>query len=203
MLFRSNEKIAQILNADFIPVKVDREERPDVDRVYMTAVQAMTGQGGWPLSVWLTPAGKPFYGGTYFPPSGAYGRPGFSEVLRQISQAWREKKGEVEGWAEELSDRIRALGTGPGQGEEIGDAEKILRIASDELAAEHDRKYGGFGGAPKFPRPSQPLFLLRRAQAEKSEKLLEIVRHAGRAMAAGGIYDQVGDGFHRYAVDAG
>ena len=198
-----DEKTAEILNANFVPVKVDREERPDVDRVYMTAVQAMTGQGGWPLSVWLTPTGKPFYGGTYFPPSGAYGRPGFADVLRQIAHAWKERKEEVEGWAEELSNRIRALGEGARQGEEIGDAEKILHTATDELVAEHDRKHGGFGGAPKFPRPSQPLFLLRRAHAEKSEKLLEIVRHAGRAMAAGGIYDQVGDGFHRYAVDAG
>ena len=198
-----DEKTAEILNAEFVPVKVDREERPDVDRVYMTAVQAMTGQGGWPLSVWLTPAGKPFYGGTYFPPSGAHGRPGFPEVLRQIAQAWKDRKGEVEGWAQELSDRIRSLGEGAGQEQEIGDAEKILRIATDELAAEYDRKHGGFGGAPKFPRPSQPLFLLRRAFFEKSERLLEVVCHTGRAMAAGGIYDQVGDGFHRYAVDTG
>jgi len=198
-----NEKTAEILNGHFIPVKVDREERPDVDRIYMTAVQALTGQGGWPLSVWLTPEGKPFYGGTYFPPAGAYGRPGFPEVLRQITQAWRERKGEVEAWAAELSDRIRALGEGSGQRGGILDAERILCTATDELAAEYDRKHGGFGGAPKFPRPSQPLFLLRRSFVEKSEKLLEVVRHAGRAMAAGGIYDQVGDGFHRYAVDAG
>ena len=198
-----DEKTAELLNRDFIPVKVDREERPDVDRIYMTAVQATTGQGGWPLSVWLTPAGKPFYGGTYFPPHGAYGRPGFPDVLRQIAAAWKERKGEVEGWAEELSSRIRDLGEGGGGRGEIRDAEKILLTAADELAAEYDRKHGGFGGAPKFPRPSQPLFLLRRSFAEKSERLLEIVRHTGRAMASGGIYDQVGDGFHRYAVDAG
>ena len=198
-----DEKTAEILNREFIPVKVDREERPDVDRIYMTAVQAMTGQGGWPLSAWLTPEGKPFYGGTYFPPHGSYGRPGFSDVLRQIALAWKERKGEVEGWAEELSSRIRAVGESAGSAGEIKDAEKVLRTAADELAAEYDRKNGGFGGAPKFPRPSQPLFLLRRAFAEKSERLLEIVRHTGRAMAAGGIYDQVGDGFHRYAVDGG
>ena len=198
-----DEKTAEILNREFVPVKVDREERPDVDRIYMTAVQALTGQGGWPLSVWLTPEGKPFYGGTYFPPHGAYGRPGFPEVLRQIAQAWRERKGEVENWAEELSRRLRSLGETSGRGGEIRDAEKILGTATDELAAEYDRKNGGFGGAPKFPRPSQPLFLLRRSFFEKSEKLLEIVRHTGRAMAAGGIYDQIGDGFHRYAVDAG
>jgi len=198
-----DEATAEILNREFVPVKVDREERPDVDRIYMTAVQAMTGQGGWPLSVWLTPEGKPFYGGTYFPPHGAYGRPGFPDVLRQITQAWKERPGEVEGWAEELSGRIRAVGEGSGGRGEIRDAEKILRTAADELAAEYDRKHGGFGGAPKFPRPSQPLFLLRRSFFEKSERLLEIVRHTGRAMAAGGIYDQVGDGFHRYAVDAG
>ena len=198
-----DEKTAEILNREFLPVKVDREERPDVDRVYMTAVQAMTGQGGWPLSVWLTPEGKPFYGGTYFPPHGAYGRPGFTDVLRQIAEAWKERKGEVEGWAEELCGRIRSLGEGEGRQGEIRDAEKILRAGADEMAAEHDRKHGGFGGAPKFPRPSQPWFLLRRSFAEKSETLLEMVRHAGRAMAAGGIYDQVGDGFHRYAVDAG
>ena len=198
-----NETTAEILNGKFVPVKVDREERPDVDRIYMTAVQAMTGQGGWPLSVWLTPEGKPFYGGTYFPPQGAHGRPGFSDVLRQIAQAWDERRGEVEGWAGELASRIRTVGESAGACGEIRDAERILRTATDELAAEHDRKHGGFGGAPKFPRPSQPLFLLRRSLAEKSERLLEIVRHAGRAMAAGGIYDQVGGGFHRYAVDAG
>ena len=198
-----NEKTAEILNREFIPVKVDREERPDIDRIYMTAVQALTGQGGWPLSVWLTPEGKPFYGGTYFPPSGAHGRPGFADVLRQIAVAWKERKGEVEGWAEELAGRLRVLGEGAGAGEEIRDVEKILDAATTELAAEYDRKHGGFGGAPKFPRPSQPLFLLRRSFFERSERLLEIVRHTGRAMAAGGIYDQVGDGFHRYAVDAG
>lgn len=198
-----DETTAELLNREFIPVKVDREERPDVDRIYMTAVQAMTGQGGWPLSAWLTPEGKPFYGGTYFPPHGAYGRPGFTDVLRQIATAWKERKGEVEGWAEELASRIRAVGESAGSPGEIKDAEKVLRAATDELAAEYDRKHGGFGGAPKFPRPSQPLFLLRRSFAEKSERLLEIVRHTGRAMAAGGIYDQVGDGFHRYAVDAG
>jgi len=198
-----DEKTAELLNRDFVPVKVDREERPDVDRIYMTAVQATTGQGGWPLSVWLTPEGKPFYGGTYFPPHGAYGRPGFPDVLRQIAAAWKEQKGEVERWAEELSSRIRSLGEGGGGRGEIRDAEKVLLTAADELASEYDRKHGGFGGAPKFPRPSQPLFLLRRSFAEKSERLLEIVRHTGRAMAAGGIYDQVGDGFHRYAVDAG
>ena len=198
-----DEKTAEMLNREFIPVKVDREERPDVDRVYMTAVQAMTGQGGWPLSVWLTPEGKPFYGGTYFPPHGAYGRPGFCDVLKQIALAWKERKGEVEGWAEELSGRIRSLGEGGARGGGVRDAEKILQAASVELSEEYDRKHGGFGGAPKFPRPSQPLFLLRRSFFERSERLLEICRHTGRAMAAGGIYDQVGDGFHRYAVDAG
>ena len=132
-----DEKIAEILNREFIPVKVDREERPDVDRVYMTAVQAMTGQGGWPLSVWLTPEGKPFYGGTYFPPHGVHGRPGFPDVLRQIAQAWKERKGEVESWAEELSSRIRAVGESSGGHGEIRDAEKVLRRAMDELAAEH------------------------------------------------------------------
>jgi uncharacterized protein YyaL (SSP411 family) len=198
-----NEKTAELLNRDFIAVKVDREERPDVDRIYMTAVQAMNGQGGWPLSAWLTPEGKPFYGGTYFPPQGAHGRPGFAEVLGQIASAWKERKGEVEGWAEELAGRIRAVGEGSGRPGEIQDAEKVLRSATEGLAAEHDRKNGGFGGAPKFPRPSQPLFLLRRSFVEKSERLLEMVRHTGRAMAAGGIHDQVGGGFHRYAVDAG
>jgi uncharacterized protein YyaL (SSP411 family) len=198
-----DEKTAELLNREFVPVKVDREERPDVDRIYMTAVQAMTGQGGWPLSAWLTPEGKPFYGGTYFPPHGGDGRPGFPDVLRQIASAWKERKGEVEGWAEALAARIRAVGESSGGQGEIRDAEKVLRSATEELAAEYDRKNGGFGGAPKFPRPSQPLFLLRRSFAERSERLLEMVRHTGRAMAAGGIYDQVGDGFHRYAVDGG
>ena len=195
-----SEAVAEVLNRDFVPVKVDREERPDVDRIYMTAVQAMTGQGGWPLSVWVTPEGKPFYGGTYFPPSSGHGRPGFMDVLRQISSAWKERKEEVVGWADELSSRIRLLGEGTGGGT-IGDGEKILASATDQLAMEYDRKNGGFGGAPKFPRPSQPLFLLRRSFFERDEKLLEMVRHTGRAMRNGGIYDQIGDGFHRYAVD--
>jgi len=195
-----SETVAEVLNRDFIPVKVDREERPDVDRVYMTAVQAITGQGGWPLSVWVTPEGKPFYGGTYFPPAGAHGRPGFLDALRQISAAWKERSGEMLVWAEELASRVKALGQGTG-GEAIADLDKILRLGTDEMAMEYDRKHGGFGGAPKFPRPSQPLFLLRRSYAEKSVKLLEIVKHTGRAMRMGGIYDQIGGGFHRYAVD--
>jgi len=195
-----SEDVAAVLNRNFVSVKVDREERPDVDRVYMTAVQAMTGQGGWPLSVWVTPEGKPFYGGTYFPPSSAHGRPGFLDALRQISAAWKERSGEVLVWAEELASRVKALGQGTG-GEAIADSDKILRFGTDEMAMEYDRKHGGFGGAPKFPRPSQPLFLLRRSFAEKSEQLLDIVRHTGRAMRMGGIYDQIGGGFHRYAVD--
>ena len=195
-----SEAVAEVLNRDFIPVKVDREERPDVDRVYMTAVQAMTGQGGWPLSVWVTPEGKPFYGGTYFPPTGGHGRPGFLDALRQISAAWKNRKEELESWAEELTGKIRQLGEGAG-GNPVGDAEKILLAGTDQLAREYDRKHGGFGGAPKFPRPSQPLFLLRRSWMEKNEKLLEMVRHTGRAMRSGGIYDQIGGGFHRYAVD--
>jgi uncharacterized protein YyaL (SSP411 family) len=195
-----SEDVAKVLNRDFISVKVDREERPDVDRVYMTAVQAMTGQGGWPLSVWVTPEGKPFYGGTYFPPVGGHGRPGFVDVLGQIAAAWRERGEEVQGWAEELSQRVRTLGEGTG-GSGVSDGEKILQAGTDEMAMEYDRKHGGFGGAPKFPRPSQPLFLLRRSYAEKSEKLLEIVKHTGRTMRMGGIYDQIGGGFHRYAVD--
>ena len=109
-----SEAVADVLNRDFISVKVDREERPDVDRVYMTAVQSMTGQGGWPLSVWVTPEGKPFYGGTYFPPIGGHGRPGFVNVLDQIAAAWRERGEEVQGWAEELSQRVRTLGQGTG-----------------------------------------------------------------------------------------
>ena len=195
-----SETVAEVLNRDFIPVKVDREERPDVDRVYMTAVQAITGQGGWPLSVWVTPEGKPFYGGTYFPPAGAHGRPGFLDALRQISSAWKERSGEVLSWAEELAGRIRALGQGT-RGSGVADGEKILKAGTDEMAMEYDRKHGGFGGAPKFPRPSQPLFLLRRSFAEKDRKLLEMMRHTGRAMRMGGIYDQIGGGFHRYAVD--
>ena len=195
-----SEDVAKVLNRDFISVKVDREERPDVDRVYMTAVQAMTGQGGWPLSVWVTPEGKPFYGGTYFPPVGGQGRPGFVDVLGQIAAAWRERGEEVKGWAEDLAQRVRALGEGT-SGSGVSDAEKILKAGTGEMAMEYDRKHGGFGGAPKFARPSQPLFLMRRSFAEKSEKLLEIVRHTGRAMRMGGIYDQIGGGFHRYAVD--
>ncbi len=192
---------AAAINADFVAVKVDREERPDVDAVYMEAVQAATGQGGWPMTVFLTPRAEPFFFGTYFPPAPRSGMPGFPQVLQGVSTAWRERRGEVTEVAagitrdlgrDRLADRLRGAGI-PGEAE--------LTLAVRGLAREYDERHGGFGGAPKFP-PSMALeFLLRHHARTGSQQALRMVRHTCEEMARGGIYDQLGGGFARYAVD--
>ena len=194
-----DEQIAQRMNAYFINIKVDREERPDVDEIYMTAVQAMTGQGGWPMTVFLTPDLKPFYGGTYFPPEDRHGRPGFPRVLQAIADYYRENRAGV---AEKTAELMRALqqhaqfltpGGVPG--------EEVLDGACEQLKSTYDRTYGGFGGAPKFP-PSMSLSLLLRRYARRGDQhALEIAEHTLKRMAKGGMYDQLGGGFHRYSVD--
>jgi uncharacterized protein len=202
--------IAALLNRDFVPVKVDREERPDIDRVYMSFVQATTGSGGWPMSVFLTPDLKPFFGGTYFPPHSRWGRPGFSDLLGELARVWKNERSKVDGAASELFDRLRTV-TGSGgrpaaEGEIAGvDA---LDGGVEQFQRAYDARRGGFGDAPKFPRPSEMLFLLREharraAAGVAPEAPLQMVTGTLRAMALGGMRDHVGGGFHRYSVDGG
>jgi len=195
-----NAHIAEVLNAHFVSIKVDREERPDVDRVYMTFVQVTTGSGGWPMSVWLTPSLEPFYGGTYFPPSSRWGRPGFVEVLEEIARVWREERGKVEASGKAIVGRLRSLSgtTGPAGVPEAS----VLDAAVREFAASFDARRGGFGGAPKFPRPSELLFLLREHWRTGAGEPRDMALTTLRAMALGGMRDHLGGGFHRYSVDA-
>jgi uncharacterized protein YyaL (SSP411 family) len=198
--------IAAELNAHFVPIKVDREERPDVDRVYMLFVQATTGAGGWPMSVWLTPDLEPFFGGTYFPPTARWGRPGFLEVLREIARLWREERPRLRESARALTGRLRDVagdgGPGGGPGEGVVAGAEAIRIGAEQYRQAYDARHGGFGGAPKFPRPVELLFLFRAARATGDASLAEMALHTLQAMALGGMYDHLGGGFHRYAVDA-
>ena len=195
-----NDAVAAIMNREFIAIKVDREERPDVDRVYMTFVQATTGSGGWPMSVWLTPDLKPFYGGTYFPPESRWNRPGFSEILTEIAKVWRENNDGVRQSAESLTARLRDIDAG-GSGGSVPGAEVLARGVSDYAAA-FDARRGGFGQAPKFPRPSELLFLLRESERTGEPHPREMAARTLQAMAVGGMRDHIGGGFHRYSVDA-
>jgi uncharacterized protein YyaL (SSP411 family) len=196
--------IADVLNRKFVAVKVDREERPDVDRVYMTFVQATTGAGGWPMSVWLTPELRPFFGGTYFPPSSRWGRPGFIDVLTEIGRAWKDEREKVLQSAETILDRLKASTTGGGPGPErapVAGADGVTQgVAS--FAQTFDQRHGGFGGAPKFPRPSELIFLLHAYALQKDERAKTMALETLRAMAMGGMRDHIGGGFHRYSVDA-
>ncbi|MGD9484886.1 thioredoxin domain-containing protein [Streptomyces sp. TRM70308] len=194
---------AAYLNEHFVSVKVDREERPDVDSVYMEAVQAATGQGGWPMTVFLTPSGEPFYFGTYFPPAPRSGMPSFRQVLEGVRGAWAERRGEVDEVAGRVAGELAgrtiayAEGTAPRQPGEAELADALLG-----LTREFDAVRGGFGGAPKFP-PSMALeFLLRHYARTGAEGALQMVRATCEAMARGGLYDQLGGGFARYSVDA-
>ena len=211
-----NADVAAVLNRDFVPVKLDREERPDLDRVYMTYVQQTTGHGGWPMSVWLTPDLKPFYGGTYFPPDDRHGRPGFVTVLNAITRHWHEKRDKILTGADEVVAALRRYAAeGPVRAEsETGAPELTLSEAASEALTKafqyfyeaHDPNWGGFGGAPKFPRPAVLKFLFRLAalQGPKTaigEELLKITGFTLRKMAEGGLQDHVGGGFHRYSVD--
>ena len=195
-----NRDVADVLNRHFVSIKVDREERPDVDRVYMTFVQVTTGSGGWPMSVWLTPSLQPFYGGTYFPPSSKWGKPGFVEVLEEIARVWREERDKVEQSAATITDRLRSLRSQGGRGP-IPPAD-VLDRAVEEFAVAFDRVRGGFGQAPKFPRPSELLFLLREHARTGAAEPRDMVLVTLRAMALGGMRDHIGGGFHRYSVDA-
>ena len=192
---------AELLNAHFVSIKVDREERPDVDRIYMTFVQAMTGQGGWPLNVFLTPDRMPFYGGTYFPPDNRAGRPSFPQVLQNISNLWENQREDVLNSARQLHDQIAQAVRQEAPPNRSLNA-SVLANAAAEFKGDFDPRHGGFGGAPKFPRPSQPAFLLAFGSASDDSEAIDMVLRTCEAMAAGGMCDQLGGGFHRYSVDA-
>ena len=191
--------VARVLNDLFVSIKVDREERPDVDRVYMTFVQATTGAGGWPMSVWLTPDLQPFYGGTYFPPTSQYGRPAFVDVLTEIGRAWRDDRLQVVKSAVEIVDRLAAMAKG--QNDRRPANETALATTLQQFQQTFDTRRGGFGDAPKFPRPSELLFLLREHERTGNDIALAMVAQTLRAMALGGMRDHIGGGFHRYSVD--
>ncbi|MFP5502114.1 MAG: thioredoxin domain-containing protein, partial [Candidatus Sericytochromatia bacterium] len=195
-----NEGIAARMNAYFVNVKVDREERPDLDAIYMTAIQAMTGQGGWPMTVFLTPEGKPFYGGTYFPPQDRYGMPGFPKVLESVAETWRTRKAEIADMTESLLAQMRAFSES--ERSEGALVEATLDRARQDLAHRYDRTWGGFGGAPKFPPAMSLEFLLRLSHRLGDEEALEMAEHTLERMARGGLHDHLGGGFHRYSVDA-
>jgi hypothetical protein len=194
-----DEAIAARLNRDFVPIKVDREERPDLDDLYMGAVQAMTGSGGWPMSVFLTPDLVPFFGGTYFPPEDRHGMPGFPRVLEAVAEAYRQRRGEVNEQGRQLVEHLRGLmDVRPGAS---GPEDAQLQLAATRLVAAFDPQHGGFGGAPKFPAPMTIEFLLRRWQRSEDEGLLHAVTFTLDRMADGGIRDQLGGGFARYSTD--
>jgi uncharacterized protein YyaL (SSP411 family) len=194
--------VAEVMNRQFVNVKVDREERPDVDGIYMQAVQAMTGRGGWPMTVFLTPEGRPFFGGTYFPKDDRHGMPGFVRVLEAVDDAWRTRRDDLleqSGKLTDLIERTGELGDGSGRPEPSAD---ILVRAYESARSEYDPQYGGFGSAPKFPQAMTLDFLLRTYVRNEAPETLDMIRVSLDAMAAGGIYDQVGGGFHRYSTDA-
>jgi uncharacterized protein YyaL (SSP411 family) len=196
-----SEAIAAVLNEHFVAVKVDREERPDLDQIYMNAVQMLTGRGGWPMSVFLTPELKPFYGGTYWPPTGRQGMPGFDQILAAVVDAWQHRREQAITAAEQLTAEIQKIGTQ----QEGGDADSLsldlISGAANQLARAFDRTFGGFGQAPKFPHPMDLQLLLAAYSRNKQPGLLDMVRLTLDRMAAGGIYDHLGGGFARYSVD--
>lgn len=195
-----NEVIARTMNENFVNIKVDREERPDLDAIYMDAVQAMTGSGGWPLTVFLTPQLKPFYGGTYFPPEDRQGLPGFPRVLATVAQAYETRKSEVESSAAEIITYLNRSVESSKTLEPL--TERMPRLAYTSMRAMFDAKNGGFGSAPKFPQPMILEFLLRHCYRTGDVTALLMAEHTLGRMAKGGIYDQIGGGFHRYTVDS-
>src|SRR5215471_19067303 len=198
-----NEEVAAIMNREFVNIKVDREERPDVDRVYMTFVQATTGGGGWPMSVWLTPDLKPFVGGTYFPPEERYGQPAFKKVLERIATAWKQDHDKIVEQGSKIVEALReSQSAAPAEGK-IDAA--VLDAAYKQLDRSYDPKEGGFGSAPKFPRPVALNFLMRfyarDPKSDDGKHALNMALFTLRKMAAGGMHDHIGGGFHRYSVD--
>ena len=198
-----DETTAAIMNRDFINIKIDREERPDLDHIYMDAVQAMTGSGGWPLNVFLTPDARPFYGGTYFPPVRAYNRASWQETLLGVTQAFRERRNEIEAQASNLTEHLvnaGSFGLQKVHGQEIFDQVKI-RETAEQMMKQADREWGGFGRAPKFPQTFSILYLLRYHYLSGDGPALDQALLSLDKMIEGGIYDQLGGGFARYSTD--
>jgi uncharacterized protein YyaL (SSP411 family) len=195
-----DENIAALMNENFINIKVDREERPDLDAVYMEAVQMLTGSGGWPMTVFLTPEGKPFYGGTYFPPVDRMNLPGFPRLLLAVSQSYQTNRGEIERVTGQLAEQMGRTGHIEKGASPL--TAEILHQAYANLASNFDYQNGGFGTAPKFPQPMAPEFLLRYYHHGYNQRALEMVDLTLEKMARGGMYDQIGGGFHRYSTDA-
>ncbi|GAC1648265.1 MAG: thioredoxin domain-containing protein [Herpetosiphon sp.] len=190
--------VAAMMNQDFVSIKVDREERPDIDAIYMQAVQSMTGQGGWPMTVFLTPDGRPFYGGTYFPPEPRHGMPAFTQLLQHIGELWAKRRADVEHNAGQLTDALQTPALTASTDDVDG---SLLDIALSNVISTWDRTNGGWGRAPKFPQPQTVDFALRMYQRTGQPEALAVAEHTLDHMARGGIYDQLGGGFHRYSVD--
>ncbi len=197
-----NESIAGFLNQNFVSIKVDREERPDIDQIYMNAVQAMTGRGGWPMSVFLNHDRQPFYAGTYWPPTQKFGMPGFAQVLAALVDAWQNRRPQVDQQAGEITDALRQMAAGTGELSSTVADDSVIQSATDYLLRVLDRNSGGFGGAPKFPHATDLALLLRRGITESDPELVAAAEFTLDRMAAGGIRDHIGGGFARYSVDA-
>ena len=195
-----NEEIAALMNENFVNIKVDREERPDLDQIYMNSVQLMLGHGGWPLTVFLTPDLVPFYGGTYFPPEDRFRLPGFPRVLSGVADAYRSQPDEIAQTTTSFLNELRRMSVAHESNEPIN--EQMLDAAASALGRNYDPKHGGFGGAPKFPASMSLEFLLRIHQRTDDAAMLRMVTETCRHMAEGGLYDQLGGGFHRYSTDA-
>ena len=195
-----NEAIARLMNELFVNIKVDREERPDLDEIYMNAVQMLTGRGGWPMTMFLTPEGKPFYGGTYFPPEDRGGMPGFPRILMGVNQAYRERPADVEKSVTQILTTLQRMSES-GQSDR-NFSKTIIAESSAKIAQNYDADNGGLGQAPKFPNAGVYDLFLRHHHHSNSERYLEMVTHTLTKMAHGGIYDHLGGGFHRYSVDA-
>jgi len=198
-----NEEIAKLMNDNFVNIKVDREERPDIDQIYMTFVQATTGSGGWPMNVWLTPDLKPFVGGTYFPPDDKWGQPGLKKVLNKIAEAWKTDRAKIVASSDQILRQLQSAVEQPAGSDKVADG--IRAKAYEQLASQFDDKFGGFGGAPKFPRPVVFNFLHdiygSDPDAKEGKRALEMSTFTLRKMAEGGIHDHIGGGFHRYSTD--
>ena len=195
-----DEKIAALMNDLFVNIKVDREERPDLDEIYMNAVQMLTGRGGWPMTVFLTPEGKTFYGGTYFPPEDRYGVPGFPKILQGVANAYREKPQDVERSVEQILAALQRMSLSTESQQPF--SSDIIGQSAEQLAQAYDTDRGGLGKAPKFPNVGVYELFLRHYHHSKGRRFLEMVTHTLTKMAQGGIYDHLGGGFHRYSVDA-
>ncbi|HRN69526.1 MAG TPA: thioredoxin domain-containing protein, partial [Promineifilum sp.] len=195
-----NPATAELMNRYYVNIKVDREERPDLDSIYMSAVQALTGQGGWPMTVFLTPDGRPFYGGTYYPPVPRHGMPAFPQLLVALAEAWADKREEIERSAGEITTHLSQIAMAGGGDEGVLTTD-LFDQALNGLLRTYDNKLGGFGHAPKFP-PSMTLEFLLRMHVQRGDAMaLRMAEHTLEMMARGGIYDQLGGGFARYSTD--